>query len=353
MNRRRQLLVIYLFAIVTVALPGQVAPRNSASPQAIVLPLRLVAGQPATLAVIGVDGHLLPGVSVDLAGGGTIKTDASGRAFFNAPASPGAFLAKVTGEKIFAAAPVIAAVPADKPSLTQSPPVVSLHDHFAIRGQGFESAADANHVQLDGQPALVLASSPLSLVILPGPKTASGLVDLTVDVAGAQTISQLTLVAFEFDSGEKPIARGKKVKLRVLVRGSRQPLQLEIRNLSPLVVWFPKGDTHVLRTTGGVANAAVFDAQGLAAGDFSLSAKLVPVVSEPLDLEAARQLLSAAEPLATGKAKRTIGEWIGRLERHPKDASKVEKELDKFLMNSPKEELGFFLESARDSLRGL
>src|ERR1700740_453783 len=52
----------------------------------IVLPPRLVAGQPATLAVLGVDGRLAQGITVDVGRGQRVKTDKSGRAFFTASA---------------------------------------------------------------------------------------------------------------------------------------------------------------------------------------------------------------------------------------------------------------------------
>src|ERR1700685_2580382 len=51
----------------------------------IVLPPRLVAGQPATLAVLGVDGRLADGITVDVGKGQRVKTDKTGRAFFTAP----------------------------------------------------------------------------------------------------------------------------------------------------------------------------------------------------------------------------------------------------------------------------
>src|SRR5271166_4292735 len=51
----------------------------------IVLPPKLVAGQPATLAVLGVDHRLAEGITVDLGKGQRVKTDRTGRAFFTTP----------------------------------------------------------------------------------------------------------------------------------------------------------------------------------------------------------------------------------------------------------------------------
>ena len=51
----------------------------------IVLPQKLVAGQPATLAVLGTDGRLAEGITVDLGEDQRVKTDASGRVTFTVP----------------------------------------------------------------------------------------------------------------------------------------------------------------------------------------------------------------------------------------------------------------------------
>src|SRR5579863_1134030 len=53
----------------------------------IVLPPKLMAGHPATLAVLGVDGKLASGVKVDLGNEQSVTTDRTGRATFTVPAS--------------------------------------------------------------------------------------------------------------------------------------------------------------------------------------------------------------------------------------------------------------------------
>src|SRR5271156_2223883 len=64
----------------------------------IVLPPRLVAGQPATLAVLGVDGRLADGITVDVGKGQRVKTDKSGRAFFTAPTDVPVLIASAAGD---------------------------------------------------------------------------------------------------------------------------------------------------------------------------------------------------------------------------------------------------------------
>src|ERR1700734_515081 len=51
----------------------------------IVLPPKVEAGRRATLAVLGVDGRLAGGVTVQLATGQLITTDTTGRASFTVP----------------------------------------------------------------------------------------------------------------------------------------------------------------------------------------------------------------------------------------------------------------------------
>src|ERR1700730_5783654 len=63
----------------------------------IVLPPRLVAGQPATLAVLGVDGRLADGITVELGKGQRVKTDKTGRAFFTAPTDALVLIASAAG----------------------------------------------------------------------------------------------------------------------------------------------------------------------------------------------------------------------------------------------------------------
>src|SRR5580704_10617694 len=67
----------------------------------IVLPPKLVAGRPATLAVLGVDGRLAEGIVVDLGShSGTdvrVKTDKTGRAVFLAPTDTSVLIVKASG----------------------------------------------------------------------------------------------------------------------------------------------------------------------------------------------------------------------------------------------------------------
>src|ERR1700722_6582926 len=63
----------------------------------IVLPPKLVAGKPATLAVLGVDGRLAEGITVAIGETLRLKTDKTGRATFTVPVGPSALIASGSG----------------------------------------------------------------------------------------------------------------------------------------------------------------------------------------------------------------------------------------------------------------
>src|ERR1700758_5508314 len=55
----------------------------------LLLPRRIVSGEHATLAVLGVNGRLTPGATITFSNGDRVKTDTTGRALFVAPLNPG------------------------------------------------------------------------------------------------------------------------------------------------------------------------------------------------------------------------------------------------------------------------
>src|SRR5580692_8673694 len=99
-----------LVACAGVSLASRVGPvqaRAQANPATtwtvtIVLPPRVMAGHPATLAVFGVDGKLAAGVTVTLGDGRTLTTDRTGRVTFTAPATGDYLLAKGSGASVVA-----------------------------------------------------------------------------------------------------------------------------------------------------------------------------------------------------------------------------------------------------------
>jgi hypothetical protein len=314
-----------LDAIALVSAPALRAQAESTplttSTVAIVLPPKLVAGSPATLAVLGVDGKLASGVTVELGSGERVTTDRTGRAFFTAPASGGIFLAKGSGASV--AALVDPALPAGAAQAISVAPTVSLHDRFSICGAALRGDADAYEVRINGQPALVLAASPACIVVLPGPRAAPGPAAISIEAAAEKWTANTTLVSLEFESPHPPLLPDKKSRLIVRVHGSEQRLGIVVENRTPGVLRFLRGDAQELRTSGGPQNFAVVSVETIRSGDFSFRARLLPAP----DAAAARRYLQAAEPLAPAEMQRDIRKLADRLAHHTRDFKIVRREL--------------------------
>jgi hypothetical protein len=256
----------------------------------LILPPKAVAGAPATLAVLDAGGRLMPNVVVELSGGQKVTTDTTGRAQFTAPGQPGTMTARVSGQDITAFATVVASLDAlprasaDTPSpelgMISYPHVLAIHDRFTIKGTGFRGAADSNRIFLGGQACLVLASSPISLVILPGPHTTIGPAALHVSVEGHDTgPSPVIAVLLDFSGPADAPNVGAQAKLTVRVHGATEPLAVEVRNGSPGIIQFSSGNVQRLTTSGGEQNIAEVDMKFLASGNYTITARLLPADS--------------------------------------------------------------------------
>src|SRR5439155_23379562 len=133
------------------------------------LPRRIVSGERATLAVLDANGRLTPGVTVTFSNGDRLKTDATGRALFVAPLNPGVIYGSIEGRPGRVSTVILAPAEAATAAMeiSSAPRVASLTDRFEVFGKGFCGDADANQITIVDHGALVLASSPVSLVVLP------------------------------------------------------------------------------------------------------------------------------------------------------------------------------------------
>ena len=341
-------------ALLCLALAAHAAPAGAQSvPQpnpsttwtvTLVLPPRVMAAHPATLAAFGVDGKLAAGVTVTLSDGQTLTTDRTGRALFTAPAAGDYLLAKGAGAS--AAALIDPAAGSSEPLETTLPPVISLRDRFWICTAGLRGDADSNSVRLNGEPALVIAASPECLVALPGSKALPGPAAISVDAPGAHAAARATLVALEFAAPQPPLAPGKKSRLEVRVRGSDQKLALVVDNVTPGVLKFMRGDSQQVLTRGGPQNAASLDVQALRAGDFSFRARLIP----PADAAVAQRYLAAAAPLAPEDSRADLRAFARRIARHPRDLPMVRLQLGEMLMQTIPGDFRALLTAAYDAL---
>jgi hypothetical protein len=262
-------------------------PPPSPAPRVILLPPKVVAGAQATLAVFDSQGRLLSNIEVNLTGGQKVTTDATGRALFKAPGVPGSLIAKTTRAGITSSTRVVASEnpdpqmtspgPSGSAKVVSYPHVMAIHDRFALEGAGFRGAADSNHVSLNGDPCLVVAASPVSLVVLPGPSVPVGDVTLDVTVAGTEAGQfPVSAVLLEISGPSEAVNAGSFGKLFVRARGSTEPLMLEVRNGSPGVIQLSKGNIQRIKTSGGDENIAPVEVKFVSGGNYSVSARLIP-----------------------------------------------------------------------------
>lgn len=312
---------------------------------AIVLPPKVVAGHPATLAVFGVDGRLAAGVTVELAKDQRVTTDATGRADFTvAHDMGGVMIAKASGSS--AAALVDPAGRAESAARISIPEFVSIKDRFAVCGGIFRGDADANHVRINGDAALVLAASPECLVVLPGPRLIPGAAQISIEAAGEQANASTTLVSLHYEPPQPPLTPEKKSRLAVAVQGTEAPLELTLENQTPGVLRFLRGDAQELRSSGGEQNSASVEVLAIRSGDFSFRSRLEPAP----DPAAAARYLEAAAPLAPKDLQHRLKNFSERLAKHPNDAVKIGREVNKIAAATIEGDLRTLLMAAVDSL---
>ena len=283
--------LIILLGLNTAFVTAQQKPRPHASsaPRTIILPPKLVAGASATLAVLDSQGRLLPNITVELSGGQNATTDTTGRAIFKVSDQPGILAAKAPGQGVTVSAAVVASNYSFSPRAPGGaigpvhvafyPHVITIHDRFTLEGAGFRGAADSNHVYLNGDPCLVVASSPVSLVALPGPSVPIGDVTLHLVVGGVDAGQfPVSAVLLEFTGPTEAVNAGSSGKLIVHARGTTEPLLLEVRNGSPAVIQLSKGNVQRLKTSGGDENDAPVDVKFVTGGNYLVSARLLSAI---------------------------------------------------------------------------
>jgi hypothetical protein len=294
--------------------------------------------------VLGVDGRLASDVAVELGSEQRVTTDATGRASFTAPSASGVLIAKGSGSS--AAALVDLNPPENPKDAIWAPAVASLREPFSICGSRFRSESDANHVRLNGEPALVMAASSECLSVLPNSKAVPGPAQISVQTPSGQWTAQTTLVSLEPEFPKPALLPGKKGQLIVSVRGADQTLRVVVENETPGVLRFLRGDVQELFTSGGAPNCATVEVEAIRSGDFSLNARLAPLPDET----AARRYLEAAVPLAAKGEQRDIGRLAKQLEHNPRNLGGARRELNKILTHTIEGDLRTLLAAALNAL---
>jgi hypothetical protein len=311
----------------------------------IVLSSRLVAGQPATLAVLGVDGRLANGITVDLGSGQRVKTDKTGRAFFTAPTDAPVLIVSAAGNS--AAALVDAPMTRTGEQAAIAAPVVSQVDRFSVCGGGFRGDADANRVSINGDRAFVLASSPECIVVLASPRALPGPAKVLIEAPGGQWTATTTLASLHFDPPLPPLVPEKRSKLALHVQGTDQALRVWVENQTPGVLRFLRGDRQEVLTSGGPQNSAEIEVQAVAAGGFSFHGR---ILAAP-DAGVARRYLAAAEGIAPKDLQHVVKGLADRLTHHPDETQKVWRDVEAILSTTMAGDFRTLMECAAAALQ--
>ena len=262
----------------------QEPPPSPASARILLVPWRMVSGERATLAVLDVHGRLTPNVNVAFSNGDKIRTDKTGRALYVAPLNAGVLFASISGRPGRVKTTV---VPPEESAaagveVASAPRTASLRDRFTLIGGGFCGDADKNEVTIGGKSALVLASSPLALQVLPPMDLDPG--PARVDLScGKQSLGSFTVdfLSLELDADSSHLAPGQKRSMVVRVTGTAERVSLEARNLSTDVVQLTEGNPAKLLSSGGTENVAKFEIVGRNKGKILISIRLVPQYTRP------------------------------------------------------------------------
>lgn len=250
----------------------------------LLVPRRMISGERATIAVLDVNGRLTPGVTIQFSNGDKVTTDTTGRALFVAPLTPGVLYASISGRPGRVATAILPA-PAETsaPRIDLAPRIASVADRFEVTGTGFCGDADKNLVKIDGRPALVLASSPDALTVLPPLDPPTGLAEVSV-ACGMQEAApfKVLFVTLKLEADTSPVKPGQMRTLRVGVGGTQEKISLEARNLAPDVADLEGGSPGRVSSSGGETNAAEFHVAGKKRGSFLISIRLVPVLAKPV-----------------------------------------------------------------------
>ena len=268
--------------------PGPSAQRSApaaSGARILLLPRRIVSGERATLAVLDVNGRLTPGVTVNFSNGDRFTTDATGRALFVAPLNPGVIFGSIAGRTGRVATAILAPGEASSTSIevSSAPRVASLTDRFELFGRSLCGDADSNQVTIAGQPAIVLASSPAALVVLPAPDLEPGSAEVEISCAKRKAPPfSVTFVALELEANSSPLKPDEHRGLTVRLRGTIAKIALEARNLTPEIAELSGGNPVRASSSGGAENLGKFEVVGRKSGNFLISIRLVPSPGRPL-----------------------------------------------------------------------
>lgn len=339
-------------ALALVAVPfrtAMTAPTQSLNEDRIVLPLELVAGKPATLAVLTSDGRVDANARVLLSNGVTLTTDDTGRARFVVPAEPGILFAQLQGTEIRAAATVRFGRGTNTLQIKVVPRLTLLNETLRIRGSGFDGNADKNQVTIADRRSLVLAASAEELIILAPPDSLPGATELDLKVGDNGATARITLI--RVSAAPTRIPPGKKEKIALRVLGTDEPITLALRLLDPGVVKFTRKSGIPIRTRGGSDNSVELELKGLRAGDFSIAAQLAPEAASA-DISAAGDFLVAAKKITPTADGGALAKILENMKKKAPDFEHIRKDFEKLILENHAGNYDSLLRAAHEALFG-
>jgi hypothetical protein len=217
---------------------------------------------------------------VAFSNGDHVTTNSTGRATFVAPLTAGVLYASIQGRSGRVETEVVAASADKGPArVDRAPHFASLSDRFELQGHGFCGDADKNVVQINGRPALVLASSSESLAVLPPADLDAGPAEVSVSCnkAGAGW-AKIVFLELGLEADRSALKPGEKRTLFVRISGTTERVALEARNLAPAVAELAGGNPARATSSGGQQNTAAFPLTGRQRGNILVSIRLLPGV---------------------------------------------------------------------------
>jgi hypothetical protein len=276
-SRITRLASLFLSLSLSATLAGQQAP-SAKNARILLVPRKMVSGDRTTLAVLDVNGRLTPGVTIAFSNGDHVTTDSTGRGVFVAPLTTGVLYATIQGRPGRVQTVVIPAK-ANRISseVMQGPHFASLSDRFELQGSGFCGDADKNVVQVNGHPALVLASSSESMTVLPPDGLEAGPAEISVSCNnGVASWARIVFLSLSLEADNSPMQPGQKRTLTVRIGGSQEKVMLEARNLAPEIAGLAGGNPARATSSGGAENVAEFPLTGKQRGSVLVSIRLMP-----------------------------------------------------------------------------
>ena len=153
----------------------------------------------------------------------------------------------------------------------------------------------------------MLASSRTSLVVLPPADLEPG--RASVDISCAKRYGpplEVVFVALSLEADSSPLTPGVHRQLTVHVRGTRDKVTLEARNLAPDIAELTGGNPLQSSSSGGWENAAHFEIVGRKRGSFQISIRMLPFRAATTLGRAVRRRRGRNHPRIGSTARRAI-----------------------------------------------